>query len=74
MTAASSKSYKIDSAWDENERTREARNGRIYVSTAPRKVWVCTLFMDLTDCGGELFDRKKDAVAYGEKWLAKASK
>ena len=68
------KTYKIDSAWDENERSREARNGRIYVSTAPRRVWLCTLFMGLTDCGGELFDRKKDAVAYGEKWLAKDGK
>lgn len=68
------KSYEIKAGWDENERSREGANGRIYTSTAPRKVYSCTLVEGDKVIDGEQFSTKREAVRFGENWIAKASK
>jgi hypothetical protein len=60
--------YEVYAGWDESERTKEHGN-RIYVSSKPRRVWLCKRYNESGEVDGELFDRKKDAVVWGEKWL-----
>lgn len=64
--------YEIFAGWDENERSKEV-NGRIYTSTKPRRVFLCRRLNESGEVDGELFDRKKDAVAWGDKWLDAAN-
>ena len=61
--------YQIFAGWDESERQREGRDGRIYTSCAPRRVFLCTLLDESGEVGGENFDLRRDAVAMGEEWL-----
>lgn len=65
--------FEVFAGWDESERIREDRNGRIYVSSSPRRVYLCRLSCEKGEVDGMNFDRLKDAVAFGNKWLDAAN-
>jgi molybdopterin-guanine dinucleotide biosynthesis protein len=48
----------IAKAWDDNERIREAPNGRVYVSTAGRWQWI----VSVDNVVDSSHDRRRDAV------------
>ena len=62
------RSYEIQGGWDENERITESR-GRVYFSTAPRRIWLCRLLEGGVELDGQNFDRRRDAVACGTNWI-----
>jgi hypothetical protein len=54
--------------WDENERTREGQNGRLYTSTAGR--WIWTVAVD-DDARGS-YDTRRAAAAHAATLAAEA--
>lgn len=64
--------YEIYAGWDENERSREV-NGRIYISSRPRRVYLCRRVNESGEVESESFDRRRDAVKWGDAWLDAAN-
>lgn len=66
------RSYKVLAGEDGNIREREDRYGRVRVSSRVRKVYVTVMFEGGVEVDRSAHeDRKKDAVAIGERWLKK---
>lgn len=64
--------YEIYRGVDGNERSREYGN-RVYVSRHERVVWLCKRLSEQGEVDSELFDLKREAVAWGNKWLDAAN-